>query len=181
MQLCMQKPLPDASFFWKRIERIIVRWGGGPYCHAMVRYPDGRSFTTGANHTMLLGWQDARYTMQQLASHKDYWDIIDLPCRVTRYVIAWCDSEVGAKYDLFGAIRSAFKHPREHPGKWMCQESSAAQMVRADHSGEIFAPGMAGAPLLIPPSPFAFWTLNNGGTLRPHDEKWLMLPWQRMD
>ena len=175
MQLCMQKPLPDASFFWKRIERIIVRFGGGPYCHAKIRYPDGRSFTTGANHSMLLGWQDAEYTTRTLGEQEPYWDLIDLPCRVHPELLRWCDSEVGAKYDLLGAIESAVGYsPREHPLRWMCSEVSAAQMIRAQ-------PGMIFAPLLLPPSPFAEWTLSNGGLLRRHNENWLMLPWQRMD
>jgi len=137
MQLLLQTPiLPDGDGTrqdWQRwaIGNLITLGTGGPYCHAEIRFRDGRSFSAQAPEGVRFVDSDAVSMM--LRRQRAFWSIVDLPksWQETPELLRWCESELGCAYDYLGAINSGIGLAWHHAQKWFCSEICGEVLSRA--------------------------------------------------
>lgn len=102
--------------------RLIRLWTWSPYSHCEIIFEDGYAFSS---HIRDGG---TRYTRMPNPSPA-YWDVYPVPCTASQEAMirAFCDGELGCKYDLIGIYFSQILPlRREHPDKWFCSEICAA-------------------------------------------------------
>ena len=105
---------------WK--DKVISWWTWGPYSHTEIRFPDGQCFSSSVRDG-----QQVRF--KKIEVDPEHWTILQLPLEETPEIRAYCDSQLGKKYDWLGifgfALFKEYDAGINNPKKWYCSEICA--------------------------------------------------------
>ena len=107
---------------WEKLISFVTR---GPYCHVAVIYPGGRLFSSD-ERIGGVGFESADTLNER-------WDIYNVAGEWFDGLKAWCEQEIGCKYDWIGAILCPWRLRWLHNAKWFCSEMVATVLNKANH------------------------------------------------
>ncbi len=117
--------------FWKgghSIEDRLIRcFSRGPYSHCELLFSDGNRFGVSSAY-------DARYLLDPQGWNPNDWDCIGVRGGNEAAVRAFCDGQVGAKYDWLGvAFSIVLPRGRQTADNWFCSELSIRGLQDGDY------------------------------------------------
>lgn len=112
----------DRTFFG----RLISWWTRSEYTHVELVFGDGMFFSA---HPADGGTRYKKFDLSDL-SHWDFYELPTLPTEEGE-MRAFCDGEVGCRYDWFGIfLAQVLGLNRQHPDWWFCSEVCTAAFQR---------------------------------------------------
>lgn len=107
----------------KLFDRITKWFTNGEFSHCELVFSDGMSFSS--------SYRDKGVRYKRIIFSPERWEFLDFYTNEEEELRKWCDTHVGAKYDMWGVIGftlSPFRDALQQRNKWYCSEICAAGM-----------------------------------------------------
>ena len=105
--------------YWK--DKAISWWTWGPYSHSEIRFNNGQCISSSP--------REGQVRFKDINIIPEHWNIINLPFEETPELKAFCDSQIGKKYDWLGILGFAMFKEYDaginHHNQWYCSEICA--------------------------------------------------------
>lgn len=110
---------------WRAVSPFVRWWTGGPYCHAELVFPDGRSMTASIGTGGLV--------VVRKQYDPAHWDFVAIDADIySNAAWRWAEAHLGAKFDTLGVFAFLFRPTRGREDRWFCSEAVAAALGFSD-------------------------------------------------